>query len=207
MCVFEFSNAQYVEYGLKAGLNSANLTGDMEGAKSIIEFHVGGVVEITMNHKFAFQPEILFSTQGSEFESANRMRRPRPIGGDRITVLKGRHNLEYLNIPLMLKYYVSDRFYIETGPQIGFLLSANQTAKVTIIINDVEAGSTVLDREDVIDRYKAIDFGANLGVGFYFTDNISASLRYNLGLNNISNNAGDYKVSNGVLQLSVGYLF
>lgn len=195
--VFGFANAQEVKYGLKGGLNLSNFSGDTEDVnlKSKAGFNIGGFVEIKLSDKYAIQPELLYSTQGSK------------VKGEFVQIddvlYRGNvcFNLSYINVPVMFKYYVVDKFNVEAGPQIGFLASAK--TKTTI---DGYNGSNELDAKEI---FKSIDFGLNLGVGCDFTENIFASARYNLGLANIAKtDAGDdSKIHNSVFSLSVGYKF
>lgn len=175
---FGFANAQDVKFGVKGGLNVANFSGDVDGNSALVGFHVGGFAEIKISEKFAVQPELLFSTQGAKFNEA---------GTD------VNFNLSYLNIPVMAKYYVADKFSLEAGPQIGFLTNAK-----------AKAGS---EKVDIKDDFESIDFGVNFGAGYDFTENLSAGLRYNLGLSNIAKDSGNDKVHNNVFSLSVGYKF
>nr|WP_314839893.1 porin family protein [uncultured Flavobacterium sp.] len=177
---FGFANAQETKFGVKGGLNLANLSGDVEDSSSKIGFNVGGFVEIKVSDKFAIQPELLFSTQGAKFEE----------GGEDLKI-----NLSYVNIPVMAKYYVADAFSLEAGPQIGFLTSAKAVA-----------GS---ESVDVKEGFESIDFGVNFGAGYDLTEKVSLGLRYNLGLSNIAKTeAGDdSKINNSVLSLSFGYKF
>ena len=177
---FGFTNAQEVKFGVKGGINFADLTGDIDGNTSKVGFQVGGFAEIKLTEKFAIQPELLFSAQGTKSDED---------GSD----LK--YNLDYLNVPVMAKYYVADKFSLEAGPQIGFLLSAKAKA------GDEDA--------DVKDLFKSIDFGVNFGAGYDFTENISAGIRYNLGLSNVldTEDGDNSKVKSSVFSLSVGYKF
>lgn len=155
---FGFSNAQSVRFGVKGGLNVSNFTGYQEDVKSLTGFHIGGFTELKLTKKFAIQPEFLFSTQGTIVEGFN---------GDSNSTIK----LNYLNIPVLAKYYITDAFTVEAGPQIGFLLSAKNQG------------------DDIHDFYKTLDFGLNLGCGYEFTDNISLGVRYTVGLTNVADNS------------------
>ena len=65
------SQAQLLKFGVKGGLNFANYTGgDVEGYdfKTITSYHAGVVAEIKLFENFALQPELLYSTQGSELD-------------------------------------------------------------------------------------------------------------------------------------------
>ncbi|RZJ55927.1 MAG: PorT family protein [Flavobacterium sp.] len=181
---FAFTNAQETKFGVKAGVNLANVGGDFEDTSSKIGFHVGGFAEFKLSDKFSIQPELLFSTQGAKSDGQEE---------DGIAY-DAKLNLSYLNIPVMAKFYVAEKFSLEAGPQIGFLLSAK---------SKYEAGSFSED-VDVKDAYESIDFGVNFGAGYDFTENLSAGVRYNLGLANIAKteDGGDFKINNSVFSLS-----
>ncbi|OUL62083.1 porin family protein [Flavobacterium sp. AJR] len=190
---FGFANAQEVKFGVKGGINLSTFTGDVENASSKVGFQVGGFAEIKLTEKFSIQPELLYSLQGAKFEES----------GEGFSY-ENTDKFSYLNIPVMAKYYVAEKFSLEAGPQIGFLLSAKSD-----FTNTDEFFGTTSGDEDVKDFYKSIDFGVNFGAGYDFTENLSAGLRYNLGLSNIAENEeGDNgKIKNSVFSLSVGYKF
>lgn len=174
-------NAQEVTFGVKAGLNLASIAGDdTDGLDSRTSFHVGGVAEISISEKFSVQPELLYSAQGAK-ES---------FEGIDIEV-----NLDYINLPIIAKYYVSEGFSLEAGPQVGFLMSAKAKAE----------GQS----EDLKDFVKGIDFGLNFGVGYKLDSGLNFGARYNLGLSNINDGEGsdEFKNQNSVIQFSVGYFF
>lgn len=181
---FVFTNAQSkkmgsdsnISFGVKAGLNIATVT-NQDNTKSLIGFHVGGLVEFKIDDKFSVQPELMYSAQGTKFDG-------------------GKLNLDYINVPIMAKYYIVDAFSIEAGPQIGFLMSAKAKA---------DSGESV----DVKDQTKSIDFGLDFGAGYKFTENIFAGVRYELGLTQLQKDlvAGDTASHSSVFQISVGYKF
>jgi opacity protein-like surface antigen len=191
---FGFTNAQEVKFGVKGGINLSTLTGDIENASSKVGFQVGGFAEIKLSDKFSVQPELLYSLQGVKIEES--------IPEFDLN-FKSTDNLSYLNIPVMAKYYVAEKFSLEAGPQIGFLLSAKSD------FTDISGDKATSGDIDVKDDYKSIDFGVNFGAGFDFTENLSAGLRYNLGLSNIAENVEgeNFKQKNSVFSLSVGYKF
>ena len=170
--------SQGVTFGVKAGMNFANLNGDIEENDMKLGFHFGGVAEIMFNDKFAVQPELLYSSQGTQFDFAGE-------------TLK--YNLDYINVPVMAKYYVAEGFSVEAGPQVGFLVSAKSKFDG--------------DTEDIEDL-KSIDFGFNFGAGYKLDSGLNFSARYNLGLSNIDDvDNSDFEIKNGVIQVSVGYMF
>ena len=169
-------NAQEIKFGAKAGVNFATLNGDTENIESRTAFHIGAVVEIPVSDKFSIQPELLYSSQGAKDKSSDDL-------------LK----LDYINIPIMAKFYVADGFSVELGPQVGLLLSAEEEF-------DGEA-------EDIKDFINSTDFGVNFGLGYKMETGLNFGIRYNVGLSDIPEDSEDDSIKNGVFQVSVGYMF
>ena len=168
------SQAQLVKFGVKAGVNFANQTGDATDApgidkEGITSYHAGLVAEIKLLDRFAIQPELLYSTQGASYKEAGQ---------------EFKNELGYLTIPVMAKFYLTDSFSLEVGPQASFLLSEK-------------------DNFDIYDN-ETFEFGVNAGLGFKLTENFFIQGRYGLGLTDVSKDAD---VKNTTVQLSVGFLF
>jgi Outer membrane protein beta-barrel domain len=102
-----FSFSQSVKFGIKAGLNYANVIGSEIKTNAITNFHGGFVAEIKVVKGFAFQPELLYSTEGATYKTAFE---------------DIKNELGYITIPVMMKINVSDNITLELGPQAGFLL-------------------------------------------------------------------------------------
>ena len=170
------SQAQ-VKFGGKAGLNLSNFSGDdADDSKSKIGFNIGGFAEIPVASSFAVKPELVFSTQGAKSDETTF--------SDDIKL-----NLNYLNVPILGKYNSTSGFFAETGPQIGFLLSAKAKA------GDEDA--------DVKDAFKSTDFSWAFGLGYEMLESgFGVNLRYNLGLGNIAED-DDGSLKNSVFQLGV----
>ena len=165
-----------VNFGLKAGMNISTLRGDgVEKANSLIGANVGAFVNIPVSTTFSFQPEVLYSMEGAKED-----------------VFDTKIMLNYVNIPLMLKYTDASGFFGELGPQIGFLTSAKSK------IN----GNTA----DVKDLFKSTNFSLGIGAGFNFTPSVGVGLRYNLGLSNISEDTND-DVKTGNFSIGIHYSF
>ena len=169
-----FVNAQDVKFGVKLGLNIANISGDIEDNKSLFGANLGGFAEIKLSDKLAFQPELLFSMQGSKYEDIAT-------------------KLNYINIPLLAKYNLNEKFSVLAGPQIGFLMSAKLKDSTKSV--------------DIKEGFNTTDFGLNVGAGYNVTENILVDARYNFGLSNILKDADGFSQKNSVFQLSIGYKF
>ena len=96
--------------------------------------------------------------------------------------------------------YTENKLFFEAGPQIGFLTSAKLKVRVEGL------GS---DEQDAKEIFKEIDYGLNFGVGYNFSEQLAANVRYNIGLNNIAETEpGDNtKAKNGVFSFSLAYKF
>lgn len=179
---FALTNAQQTKFGVKAGLNLTTFAGgNYYDAKSLVGFQVGGFAEIKIIERLSIQPEVLFSTQGAKLDGGSL--------GDFDS------KLNYINIPVLAKFYITKQFTAEAGPQIGFLVSAKSNGN------------------DAKDNFKSFDTGFNFGLGYNFTENVSVGLRYTVGLANIADyNAEDFdqyvdSPKNSVLALTLAYKF
>lgn len=175
------SNAQ-IQFGVKAGANFSTLTGsDVSGAKTKVGFQGGVLVGVPLADVLSLQPEVNYSMQGAKSSSS----------GVNFSLSEN-----YLNVPVLFKYNHESGFFAETGPQIGFLLSAKVSG----------GGNSV----DVKSDYKSTDFSWAFGLG-YLVKSINAGIdaRYNLGLTNIaaSGSGSTGTVKNSVIQVGIFYLF
>lgn len=98
--VIGVASAQEMKYGVKAGLNNSNFTGDLE-SDAATSFYVGGLVDFTVSEKFHVQPELLYSVEGADKASVS-----------------------YLRLPIMAKYYVMDGLSLQAGPELAFKIGA-----------------------------------------------------------------------------------
>lgn len=168
------------EWGVKAGLNVSNLS-NIEDSKMKTGFYVGAFAEFHVNDWLGIQPEVIYSRQGVALDDPD--------------VDYARMRLNYLNIPIMGKFYVLDNLSFETGPQFGFLLNSNLKAKAN--------GET--HKED-IDGAKNFDVSWGVGVSYRIFDPLDVTFRYNIGLTKIWDTQ-DNTPKNGVIQIGVGYRF
>ena len=167
------ANSQTI--GVKAGLNVSNLGGDSEDTESRFGYHAGVFYNLKINDVLGFQPEVVYSSQGAQSEDDSD--------------LKIVYN--YVNVPLMLKYYFTENFNIQGGPQFGFLTSAKAKYED--------------DDADLKDFLETFDMGVGLGLG-YEINKLQFVARYNYGLTNTISDSGDEKFPNRVIQVGIGYI-
>ncbi|MDD2985767.1 porin family protein [Flavobacterium sp.] len=93
---FGTANAQDIKFGVKAGANFSNFTGDAD-VDGRTGFYIGGLADFTVSEKFHVQPEVLYSMEGGKDAE-----------------------LDFVRIPIMAKYYVMDGLNLQAGPMLGF---------------------------------------------------------------------------------------
>ena len=173
--------AQDLTYGVRAGLNVANISGDdaPDDTDARMGAAVGGFVNYALTEKISIQPELQYSMQGATLKA-----------GD----LESDLNLDYLNVPVLVGYNLMEGLNVLTGPQLGLLLSAEA---------DLDG-----ETSDVKDDYKSTDVAWAIG-GSYDLNNLNFNLRYNMGLTSIGEEVDGESadVKNGVIQFAVGYRF
>ena len=180
---FATANAQFA-FGIKAGANFSNVNGNgLDGASTstLTGFNGGVYFMLPVARHLAIQPELVYSGQGFKTD---------------INDITATQHENYFNVPVLLKFHMAGLF-LETGPQFGFLMSANE--KVQSVSADDKG------------NFNSSEVAWVFGVGFKFpTTHLSIDARYNLGISNIANNgnnsgSGDNTVRNGVFQVGLMY--
>lgn len=143
--------------GIKGGVNIGNLS-EFDG-RSRISGHVGVFLHHTINNNWCFQPELLFSGEGQRFYS---------------NAMEHTLALDYLQLPLMIQYYPTPQLYLEAGPQVGVLISAQDKV-------DQRNGHT-----NVKSDFAAAQFAIAAGVGVKVSDQVIVYGRYNFGLTDVT---------------------
>jgi len=186
-------NAQEVRLGVKGGINFSSFSGDGFDAfgdtKGRTSFQLGGFAEIPVTGKFWIQPEVLYSGQGYDIQSND--------DADDVEF-----QLDYINVPVMAKYYIVEGLYAEVGPQIGF----NVKSEVDSDPDDQDSGDFDLDD----DAFNTVDFSVGFGTGYRFNNGFGVGARYNVGLSDVFNNEkllfkSDAK--NALLAITASYSF
>ncbi len=157
--------AQEANFGIAANFQTAGAkvsVEDVDETDGAIGFSVGGFVEINLSEKLFLQPEVLFtSVKGSEDDEA----------------------VQFLQVPLFLKYYAAEKFYVHGGPQITYTL------------------------EETFDDFTKFNIGIGAGLGYEFTENLYAQFRTTYQLNNYYTGNADVKSRINFFNVGLGYKF
>ena len=158
---------QGVGVGIKAGANWANQDVSNVDVNTITSYHVGAYVNLNFSDKWGITPELLYSVYGSELDNVKL-------------------DLDYVAVPVMLRFKPISLLSLEAGPQFSFLTKAN------------------FDGTDVKDQLKNNDFGLAFGAGLHLPLGFNAGARYVLGFTDISDVSTE-SVKNRTFQIYVGW--
>lgn len=189
------SASAQVQFGAKVGFDMTHFWGKDVPHAMQPNYQAGLMMEYKFNPNFAIAPEVVFAAQGGK-ETEN-------VDVDDVPGVfqaVGTYHTNYINVPVMLKYYVTPAVSIDFGPQVGFNVYSKMTASGKA--GNIEAKQTV----DLKDFTNTVDFGLGLGATYNLTDNAFVQARYNLGLTNVYN-VDDAKAKNGNLQIAFGMKF
>jgi opacity protein-like surface antigen len=142
-----------VSAGLKVGASFASVQAAAKGEKASTSnrtaLALGGFVNFSVSEKFKIQPELLYQGMGGS------------VGGETF-------KSEYVNIPILAQYAVTQNFKIEAGPQFGILASSKSAG------------------EDIKDDFKTSDFQLLFGASINVTDAIGIGARYGTSMSSIA---------------------
>jgi len=193
-------------FSLKAGFNYSIIS-EVENGNSRLGANFGLVNNIKLSEKFYLIPEFLalsqkgirnvpvLSTGNSEMDSLL----VDPSSTDR--------KLNYIDIPVLLKYKITKRLSISAGPQISFLTSAAD------IYSSSPIGDVILTTQvDIKDAIKAVDFGISADISYRVSEQLAGKgmdvfFRYNLGFIDIQKNNTGPKHTNTTFQLGIALPF
>ncbi len=199
-CAFLFSVMSFAQVrfdvGLKGGLNFASINTGSSVAQNYSNrtgYHVGvyAMIKIT---KFAIQPEIIFSKQGQTYSLSSSSN------------LKS--NFDYINIPIIIKFYLVGGLNLQAGPQFSFL--SNSTGYT------LNTSTSTVTAQSLNNFVKSSDVSLSVGAGWDLPFGLNITARYNMGLSDINKNSGinsplittslgTNEAKNQVFQASVGY--
>lgn len=155
--------------GIKGGLNASNLyINDVNDENARFGFNAGVYGQILSSEVFAIQPELLFSTKGSQAD----------YGG--IVNSTVRFNLNYIDLPVLAVFKLGPSAEIHAGVYGSYLLSANIKYS-----GNIGNGTNEINR----DNLKSYDWGFSGGLGLNFGP-VQIGARYNYGMVKLADSAG-----------------
>jgi hypothetical protein len=188
------SASAQVKFGAKVGLDLTNFWGKECGHHMVLNYQAGLLMENRFHPHFGISPEVVFAAQGGQEKADDGSEMGGFIRSDK------HYHTNYINVPVMLKYYPTQDFSIDFGPQVGF----NVYSKYTMGKHEAT---------NYKDKTKAVDFGLGLGCTYNLDKNVFIQLRYTLGLTRVFEPIAEYWVriedyrKNSNAQLAFGFRF
>lgn len=187
--VNEILAQENILFGLKGGASLSNFNREQPKNITRTGYYFGAFAEIPLSERFSLLPEILYATQGAETESPS-------FEG----TIYNDYELNYLQVPVLIKMYVYKGLAIEAGPSFNFLVDENLTGR-SAMFPDGYTNTENLGRR--------FEFGAALGVSYNLPGHFMVNSRFIHGLTDVF--IEDYKylgsTYNYGFQLGIGYLF
>jgi hypothetical protein len=166
--VFAQTKEQKNIFGIMGG-GTASRISDYDG-ETLFGLTGGLYWEYRFSQKFSLMSNILYSQRGE-------------IGKDNLNGLK----LSYINLPIMVKYGLTDNLGISTGINSDMLVS-------------VDAGDLTQD------DFKGTDWGIPIGISYNITNHLQVGFIYNIGLSNLLKDS-DAKYQSNWANLTIAYMF
>ena len=188
------SASAQVKFGAKVGLDLTNFWGKECGHHMVLNYQAGLLMEYKFHPHFGISPEVVFAAQGGQEKADDGSEMGGFIRSDK------HYHTNYINVPVMFKYYPTQDFSIDFGPQVGF----NVYSKYTMGKHEAT---------NYKDKTKAVDFGLGLGCTYNLDKNVFIQLRYTLGLTRVFEPIAEYWVriedyrKNSNAQLAFGFRF
>ncbi|MES2487833.1 MAG: porin family protein [Bacteroidota bacterium] len=175
------SSSMSPSFGVKGGVNFATVSGnDFDSPDSRTSFHAGVFAEFPIAEIFSIQVEALYSGQGFKTDA--------DFGNGKVE-----YQLDYINVPVLAKFYILEGLSIEAGPQFSFKVNEEIDADPNNDPGDLDT-----------DFAENFEFGVSGGLTFQTPMGIFATARYNQGITDI---VKDRDVKNSVFQLGIGFKF
>ena len=140
LCVFHFSNAQFLTFAFRAGVSSSGLqvaesfpvsggsVSYKDGSK-ILGWHVGFLARVGIS-KFYVQPELLFVQSGGNIEVTSSSSNPAIFSGKKV----GKITFSTISVPVLAGLKLGKIMHINAGPAFNYVLSQ----KVSDNIKDLD---------------------------------------------------------------------
>jgi hypothetical protein len=194
LCTGLSINAQDFKFGFLTGIDVVNIRlkdkiafeGDPRVYDPMISFHVNGYVGFKGTGFWGLSVEPGFIQKGGIQKSAD----------DNIRI-----QLNYIQLPILADFYLSDKIFVSVGPEFGYMMSAK--AKSKDISNDI---SFLYDNE--------FEVSGLIGINYNIIDKMDLGFRYSHGLTytskitwtNVSGNPkGESSLHNQYLQFLVRF--
>jgi hypothetical protein len=186
----------YAQFGVKAGLNFANVSKvESISNSSRSGFHVGVFLAPYSKKILSSRTELIFSRQGYNYKSSTN---------------SGNVNLDYIMLPQLMGINITKYVQIQLGGQIAFLVNASV---------DSSSGTSSGSGASIMNLYNKFDYGYGGGLEIHPLKGLLIGARVNISLGNLykdilSGQPGTMPsfipkvdVKNNLFQIFIGWTF
>ena len=202
LVLFVFTSSIYAQIGIKAGINLANQIKSLSSQdisdgfsrENLTGYQVGLVYQLNPRKSgFGGEVGLLVSQKGFSFSDSTS------LAGN---ILRGYHEINYIELPLNLRYKMKLGFlgvYGYGGLYGGYALNGRH-------VIETENTSSDIGFKEMLDR---TDYGYNLGLGFEFFSKIQFGANWSQGIknSNLEDDAIEGSTKNRVFSIGLTYLF
>jgi opacity protein-like surface antigen len=210
ICMASATHAETtVDFGVKGGLNFANLSTDngfeiedsvFVDMNSRMGMAGGAFVAFNVAKGVAIQAEFLYSQKGAKFDTTLMVE---TIPVDAEFTFK----LDYIEIPVLLRYSIPTQSSVSPVLFAGPALAIKSTSKLKLKASAYgQSASETVDIEDV----KSTDFGFVFGGGLDIAlgrGKLVFDGRYTLGLTSVDDSPYEEDIKNKAISVTAGYAF
>jgi hypothetical protein len=193
-CAFTTAAFSQISFGVKAGLNLANVITDDDtyDPQILPSFQAGAVVEFGLTESIALQSGV--SVQGKGFKAEYTV-----LG----LTFKSSANPVYLQVPLHI-LYKGNGFFVGVGPYVGYGI----TGKYKTDVGGQSDSENISFGNSEADDWSAVDFGVGAQAGVKL-GSIRIGAGYDLGLSNTvpKDSPSNLNIKNGVINVFAAYMF
>ena len=144
-----------------------NFWGKECGHQIVLNYQAGLLMEYKFHPHFGISPEVVFAAQGGQEKADDGSEMGGFIRSDK------HYHTNYINVPVMFKYYPYPRLQHRLRPASGF---PNVYSKYTMGKHEAT---------NYKDMTKTVDFRLGLGCTYDLDKNVFIQLRYTLGLTKV----------------------
>jgi hypothetical protein len=136
-----------MRFGVKGGVNVSTLFTEDADSKGLIGFNLGVFAKFPIVKEISVQPELYYTTKGATVTYDNAF-----VDG------KGKFQLNYLELPLLVVVNVTENVNIHAGPYVSYLITGKVKNESDVVIFNFEDN---IDTDD----YNRTEAGLAAGLG------------------------------------------
>ena len=188
---------------IDGGLNVSSLPG-LKNQEPTLGFYFGLGTFVKLNDKWALTPEFKpLSPRGAK--------NVKPLNDySTVLILKDvsyDFALNYIDIPVLAQYKITPKLFISTGPQVSFLISADQVSN-----GQLPTDKTVDVVEDMESDFESIYLSIPLEVGYSLSNarkgkGVDLKVRYNIGMTEMFSNTAYGSTNGSTVQIFLSFPF